>query len=314
MNKILVLLSLSALALPAFAEPLPVRSEATTARGVLLPVLGRPHGASNIRGQIDLTNEFVLSQVGNETLTVDVETVALRFSETVDLENDWFAGMEITLLDVGGGFMDSLIEDWHEFFGLPNAGRERRPQDQYLIQYSRDGNTVYEQRKSDAGLGDTQFWLGKRLSDNWAWISAIKLPTGEDRTLLGNGELGYGSWFDGRFSGGAWSGFAALGASYNPKAEPFKELRREWVGFGGAGLGWRWTDWLQLKGQLNAHTPIYENTQIEALKRPGVQLTLGAGLNFGQTQIDLAFQEDIVTQSSADFSLHLGWRWTPDQR
>lgn len=296
------------------AGGLPVRTESSLARGILLPALGQSPDDSGWRWQIDLTNEFVLAQNGSESLVLDAETASLRLAETVQINADWFAGAELQLLRTGGGFMDSLIEDWHEFFGLPNAGRERRPQDQYLIRYERDGNTVMEASKADSGLGDLQLWLGKRLSPHWSWRSAVKLPTGDDQTLLGNGEFGLASWLDSHYSSGAWSGFLALGGSYNPAGASLAALRREWTGFGGAGLNWQWTRWLKLRGQVNAHTALFEDTRIEALERPGVQLTLGAGLRFGETEVNLAFQEDIVTQSSPDFSLHLSWHWRQDAR
>ena len=110
------------------AGGLPVRTESSLARGILLPALGQSPDDSGWRWQIDLTNEFVLAQNGSESLVLDAETASLRLAETVQINADWFAGAELQLLRTGGGFMDSLIEDWHEFFGLPNAGRERRPQ------------------------------------------------------------------------------------------------------------------------------------------------------------------------------------------
>lgn len=298
----------------AAADGLPVRTESSLARGILLPALGQSADDSGWRWQIDLTNEFVLAQNGNESLVLDAETTSLRLAETVQINEQWFAGAELQLLRTGGGFMDGLIEDWHEIFGLPNAGRERRPQGQYLIRYERDGNDELRIDRSDSGLGDLQLWLGSRLNANWSWRSAVKLPTGDDATLLGNGELGLGSWLDGQFSSGAWSGFLAFGGSYNPAADALHELRREWIGFGGAGLNWQWTRWLRLLGQLNAHSALFKGSRIEALERPGVQLTLGAGLRFGETEVKLAFQEDIVTQSSPDFSLHLSWHWQQEAR
>ena len=305
----LTLISLTALLLAglsplATADSLPVRNEASTSRGFLLPALGSPFGDYGLRLQLDLSNEFVLSSSGSESLLVDAETLALRMRTVRPVSGDWEIGADLVYRLQGGGFMDDLIENWHDFFGLPNAGRERAPQDEYHYRYRRDGQTVVDLRGSSHGFGDASLWLGHALNPQWTWRTALKLPLGNEADLNGNGELGIASWMDGHWHQQAWSGFASAGVSYNPRGGALSALKQEWIGIAGAGLNWQWLRWLQLRSQLYFHTPLYDQTRIDALEKPGLQLTLGTRITLGERSLDIAFQEDLITSSSADFSLH----------
>ena len=301
-----LLLALPGTAL-ADAVGVSVRNEASSARGFLLPALGRDPAGQGWSLQLDLSNEFVVQQEPGESLILDSETASLR-PNWQGRYGVWALGVDLQFLHQGGGFMDGPIQDWHEFFGLPNAGRERRSEDQLQIQYQREGNTRIDSQDSGAGLGDTQLWLGRSLGEHSHWRVALSLPTGDEAQLRGSGELGVGGWLESQWQGSRFSGFTAVGLSHNPAGGLLAELRRETIGYAGAALNWRWTEWLLMRSQLYAHSPLYENTRIEALERPGLQLSLGGTLNFGAVAVDILFQEDVVTTSSSDFAWHLAVR------
>lgn len=84
------------------------------------------------------------------------------------------------------------------------------------------------------------------------------------------------------------------------------ELQRQVVGFGSFGLGWRPWRTLSLKGQIDAHTSFYRNSELKDLSDPGLQGTLGFSLCVTPvTSLDLAVVENLIHTTSPDVVFHL---------
>ena len=140
------------------AQGLMTRNEASLSRFAPLPVVGE--GTSPKAGQshwgltLDLTNEFYVEVLADETAQLDGETLATTLRWRHGLSERWAVGIDLPLVDSGRGFLDRWIEDWHEWFGLPNAGREQFPQDQYRFALTQNGATVFERDRGTTDLGD----------------------------------------------------------------------------------------------------------------------------------------------------------------
>ena len=134
-----------------FAQSIfPVNNQAALSRGVLLPVLGEsavlPGRSARRSAAVDLVSEYVFENKGREQITLDGETTRLGFRYAQGLGRGWEWGLEVPIYVVGGGFLDSFIERWHGWFGLPQGGREQAPRDRLLYQYRVNGVTVFEHR------------------------------------------------------------------------------------------------------------------------------------------------------------------------
>lgn len=312
MFRLAAALALLCLPASASAQVFSVHNQAALARGFALPVLGDaqilPPGAAQGRVQLDLTNEYYQTSTAREQLTLDGETARL----TLGYRRGWGPGLEaalrVPLLSQGGGFLDGFIEDWHATFGLPNAGRERAPQDRYRYRYQRDGVTLLERSRSESGLGDVELALGWQLRPGQALRTMLKLPTGDADALRG-GALGGALWLDGALPFAAesrLSGTYSLGVAGQERAGALQGLQQTVTGLGGLGLAVRLWPRLHALAQVYAHTPLYRGSETD-LSRLGLQLVFGGRLRLGQTlDLDLAIQEDVVVNSSPDFSLHLG--------
>lgn len=305
-----------ALYLPAsHAGSLATSNQGTLARVFALPGLGEfappSEGQTQWRVSTDLTTEYVLDRAPGENLLFDGETQRYAFAlrrawgETFD----W--GVEVPLLHTSGGFMDSVIEDWHSFFGLPNGGRQDAPQDRRQYRYERDGLTQFDVRGADTGLGDVLLSAGWAPGEGWMLRSQIKLPTGDEDALAG-GNWGGALWADAALPFAADSilgGFVSAGVSASEDAEVLADLQNTVIPFGGVGLDVRLLSQLQALVQLYAHAPLYDDSETDALKRPGVQLTLGGRWCYSEAQcLEISFQEDVATESSPDFSLRFALR------
>lgn len=291
----------------AAAQGLATRNEGALTRHAALPLLGAVEHPRHARwqGVLDLTSEYHAKQQGGEQIILDGETARFSLTREAPLDAHWAWRLEVPLMALGGGFMDGFIESWHDTFGLPNGGREFAPRDRYLYSYQRSGQSVMNVSRAGVELGDVRVGLA-RTQGEAAWRTELKLPTGDADALAG-GSLGLALWREAALNLSArWSGHYALGASAFERAGPLRTLQYSAAAFGSLGLGWQWLQRLSLHGQLYAHSPLHRDTSLHALEDPGLQLALGARwLSAHGLRVDLAFQEDLVVDSSPDFSLHL---------
>lgn len=291
----------------------PTSNQGALQRSFALPALGEARilesGEEAWYGAVDLTTEYHLGRSAREEILQDGETSRFSLSYRGGLGADWEWGVQLPLLVQGGGFLDSFIERWHGFFGLPNGGREFAPRNRYKYRYVRDGVTVLNVQDSSTGLGDVQLSTGWQWRDSAALRGMLKLPSGDENHLAG-GNLGGALWLDTALPfarASAWSGYVSAGASLNDQAGVLASLQNRAAAFAGAGLSYRVLSRLQVTSQFYAHTPLYRDTDLEALKKPGLQFVLGGSYRISETlNFLLAFQEDLVTASSPDFSLHFG--------
>lgn len=294
-------------------DALPAYNQNTLARTFALPVIGQSSvlavSQSTFTADYDLTTEYYNDSRGNESIIVDGETSGFALGWRQGIGNDVELVARLPVLVVGGGFMDHFVEEWHKTFGLPNGNRELAQDNQRQYTYTVDGTPVVDVRKSGTTLGDVQLGAGWKLNDDAAVRAMVKLPTGSDSKLTG-GNWGGALWGDFGLpfeKGSRWDGFASFGATFAEKADAFKDQQRSFAAFGGVGLGYFLTRNLEMRGQLYAHSPLYKDSELPGLKRSALQLTLGGSYRWSpKVSMDIFFQEDPVTYSSPDFSLHLG--------
>ena len=313
-------LALSLLALPLAlpAQPLQTRNEAALSRYAALPVMGvstlAPAGVTVVGFNTDLTNEFYAEDRGGESTRIDGETwrhtlqLRRRLGPSVEL------GLRASLIGSGGGFMDRFIEDWHRVFGLPNGGRENFPQDRFGYALVKDGQTLLDVRERGTGLGDVEAEIGFALRPGQVLRVMAKLPTG-DRDRLQGGHWGGALWLDNALpftTGSPWQGHYSVGVSAQETAGALAERQRPVTALGSVGLSRVVWGPLSLLGQLNAHTSLYRGLDTD-VGNPGLQLALGGRWQVNpRWQLDLAFQEDLITHASPDFSLHAALRFQPE--
>lgn len=314
----LLALACAACALPLGAsEFVPGGNNGSLARGFALPVLGDgvvlAAGRAETRLAYDVTNEYVSEgDCAVECITLDGETSRVRLTHRRGLGAGWDLSLDVPLLDTGGGYLDGWIRDWHRWFGLPTGGRELAADGQYRFRYERGGVALLDVTAADRGVGDVTVGVGRRLGPRLALRMQAKLPTGDAATLLG-GNAGGAVWLDGALPVPAgWDGYLAFGLSTNEQGEVLETMQNSDVAFGGIGLLAPITQSVRLLMQLNAHTRLYEDSQLTPLKRPGVPLTLGLQIRTGpRGRLDVGFQEDPSVNGSPDFGAYVALSYLP---
>lgn len=299
---------------PAYAwDALPAQNDATLARSFALPPLGQNQifapDEQTFQINVDEITEYYEDRSANESILLDGETTKVLLAYRKGLSNDLELTVDVPVLVVGGGFMDRFIQDWHRTFGLPNGGREHAPNDRRLYQYTRNGVTLLNESRSTTTVGDVQIGTGWQWSKDLALRAMVKLPTGNSNRLTG-GNLGGAVWGDWALpfaQNSAFDGFVSGGVSIDRRSDVLSSLQQIAVAFGGAGLGYHLTNDLEVLGQLYAHSPLYKDSDLEGLRNPGLQLTLGGSYRISpEYKVNLYFQENPVGDESPDFSIHIG--------
>lgn len=289
------------------------RNDALIVGAVSLPALAPAapaEGQLDFGARIDIVSEFVAIDNANESLLMDGETYRLSLSTSGRFSERSFWSVRLPVLHQGGGFMDSIINDWHDFFGLPEGGRDQAPKDRYRYEYVRDGQT--ELLVTDGGnrLGDLEIAWHFLPSANWLLGAQLKLPTGNDEKLAGGGTTGGSLWVTHTFQTGRFGGFISAGASANGRGGILREQQRRVTPFGGFGLNVRLTEWMTAVTQLYAHRAPFTGSNLSALERDSAQLSLGAVFRLGPVaRLHLLFQEDVAVNASPDFSMQAAIYW-----
>lgn len=290
------------------------------ARGFALPALGNAvvlaGGRSETGALLDFTSEFVVEGTcATECIRLDGETARLLLSHRRGLGAGWDFSIEVPLLSQGGGFLDSWIEEWHDWFGLPNGGREAAPRDQYEYRYD-DSNSVTRLNVTEpySGFGDITLGIGRHMGDRVALRGMVKLPTGDD-LRLGGGNAGAALWFDASLPMPAgFQGFLAAGMSFNDRGAVLPDMQNREAVFGGIGLTtpFPFTDRVRILAQLYGHSRLYDGGRVSALSRAGVPLTLGLQVRTGPaSRFEFGFLEDLAVNASPDFTAYLALIYAP---
>ncbi|MEQ1440631.1 DUF3187 family protein [Fontimonas sp. SYSU GA230001] len=286
-------------------------NQAALARHAPLPMPGPAQPVGGWRTVLDWTSEFVLQQAAGETVRLDGETLRLGLQRSWR-RDDLVLGVELPVLVSGGGVLDAGIENWHDWFGLPNGGREQVPRNEYRYTYTRNGETMLDIDAGGVALGDI------RLDGTVCGLAGgcaramVQLPTGDPDRLFGGG-LGASGWYERAYALGSdarWTGVFGAGLAALRADGPLEDMQQTLVPFGWLSLGYALTDALAAGVQFYWHAPLYDGSGLAALADPGGQLVFGfAYRSAGGTQWHVGFQEDPIIDASPDFVIHLSANW-----
>lgn len=257
----------------------------------------------------DVANDADDADRLDERLVIDAESQVLSLTLRRRVGERFEFGIDVPYVRHSGGFLDSVIYNFHDAVGLSNSSRDG-PDDQYRLFFERQGQVLFDTDTPTSGLGDIQISAAMSLGDA-TLRAAIKAPTGDPDKLTGSGaadlSLGlYGgsttSLFDRTLSYSGFVGVLALG-----DGDVMPGLQRSAVPYGGAALRWQATQRCALATQLYVQGP-YFNANLDELGGTTFQLAFGADLRLRGSILRFAIVEDIAAGAAPDFALHLSFR------
>ncbi len=254
-----------------------------------------PAGSVSFDGELWRTSAFVRTGLGERT---DVE-------------------IEIPFLYASSGFLDVFIETWHGLLGLPDSGRETRPQFDYDMRLTAGGEDVFELTGNRFGLCDIPITLTQRVIDARGaapsvYVSGlVELPTGSEDDGFGNGALEWGVGVGLESTVDDWSFGGGVG--WNDRVRPTSFVAADLDVDDGIGVRadaeWRWTPESSLLIGLRFENAVSDDLGIEELSGDVLELDLGVAIDDRwDGRWIFGFAEDLLSKSGPDFTAMLGYQ------
>jgi uncharacterized protein DUF3187 len=298
----------------ADADPFPARDLNPLLAGFGLPAAlpARLSGETwTLAADLNWASVSLVQRAGAEQLIVDAETREARVTIGRSWSSGFAAQLQIPYRYTGGGVLDSAIDSWHEFFGLPEGSRVFSPQDRVRIAYASGNSVLFDVQSSQTGLADISLDFGRSLTSTattsaTAWLS-VKLPSGDADRFTGSGAADVSLAIAAeRRLGDNWSAFGQAGVAWLGEGERLADRQRDFAWSALAGIGWRAWRGLELKAQLDAHSAVFDEADLDFLGEAFV-LTVGGDYRFvSGWQLDLAVSEDIAVESASDVVFVIG--------
>ena len=282
-------------------------------------------GSSEAIASVDMASHLRRGIGDTEQVLIDGETYRQALALRYGFQPGWEFLLEVSAVSHSRGHFDGFIENWHDFFGLPQSGRDTEPRNRLEMVYVRDGEALVDIDDGVSSLGDMTLGVGYELpstilaNDGLVLRSTLKLPTGDEGALAGSGGLSASVWAEtsGSLSGSAqsrdWLYTAALGFLVGEPPEVLSTTGGQAIVFGQFGVTWRPLTDLSLTVQVDIHSSPYGDSGLAPLADPAVIIGLGGSLALSErTTLEVAVTEDDGSQHSApDTGLHVALRWRP---
>lgn len=275
-----------------------------------------PAGALDLALHGNVANFYVVDRRDGETLNLDGETLRFALELRYAITDNWDVQLELPWLHHSGGQLDSLIDNWHDLWGMSDGGRSKAPRDQLDVRY--DGNGAFALENDASGLGDVTLSLGYQVyRDDSAAASVVagyKFASGDDDKFLGSGAED--AYLLLRFTGDhlsslplRWHGqLGYLRAGRSDAIGPAQE-RDLW--FAGLALDWMITGNWSLLGQIDGHAAPLDS-RLTALGEDAIMLTVGARWRFGRHwALDFSVVEDVQVETAPDVTFQASLRYAP---
>lgn len=304
--------------MPSWADPI-----ATTNQNPLLGTAGLPlplpadvNVGTDVGLLMNWSSNAIVQVRGDDALVIDSEPQELRFIVTHSITDQWAVRFELPYYRSRAGSLDSFIDDWHNWFGLPEGDRPLLPRDQLQLFYRDDGVTLLNSRSAQSGIGDISLaagkqWIRDERRNVGAWFS-VNLPTSAsnlypfedhaaDVTLTFSADQRIGD---------SWQFFGQASATINTGSDYIPgQTAVLWSSH--LAVEFALTSVVSAVLQLQAHTALVPDSDLELLG-DSVVLTLGGRVRTGEGwDFQFGMSEDIAVEASPDvvFILGVNKRW-----
>ncbi|MBI4602069.1 MAG: DUF3187 family protein [Planctomycetes bacterium] len=142
-------------------------------------------GQGRIEPHFNWANNYGLE----DEFTIDAETYRYELGGWYALRSDFYLGAALPLLARDGGVLDSVVDGFHDAFGLTDGRRSLRPRNGYEIAIQDEDGGVHRLDRG-AGLGDLVLKLHWNVHPGDRWFPAVAI---EGLSSLPTSTAGFGS-------------------------------------------------------------------------------------------------------------------------
>lgn len=239
-------------------------------------------GEYSFRIDNSYSNVFERGINSSNNLLLDMEILRTALKFDAGIYDGMSAGIEIPFLRLDTGFLDKFLQDYHNAFGFPNAGREAQPNGTFTYRLSRNGNVVYQVvDQEDLNIGDItlnfkhNFWEEKDIRPAVAWLFYLKLPTGDRGEGLGSGspDFGFGTALEKSYN--RWHGYLNLAYFVNGGHEPLQDYIYDIYFSYVAGIELSVSKPVSIVSQINGGSPLLKGTGLSQWDWAPLDLQVG---------------------------------------
>jgi len=277
-----------------------------------------PRDVLEMRIDSAYSNMFEQGVSATNSMMEDMELWRLALHANYSPTDDLQVGIEIPFIQMWHGFLDPFIQDFHNFFGLPNAGRENWPDNEYHFLFGANGQTIYNVGSQTLNLGDIALHLKHHVVDEGranpavAWFFDFKLPTGQRSKGLGNGGADYGLGLAFEKSYKRLHGYLNTAYYVSGRHDQLEPYMNEAFFSYSAAIEFTILPTWSVIAQVNGGTPLLAHTGMDEWDGVPLDLIIGfrgqeEGLIFGNDLIwQAGFSEDATSSGpSVDFTAFL---------
>jgi hypothetical protein len=315
------------LALPAYgshyagaSEPLYVKNLSPVAGLLGLPSQRDAHtttsGGLAAALHSSVASHYISDSSSTEFLNLDGETLRFALDLRYGLAENWDLQLEVPWLDHSGGDLDSVIDDWHDLWGMSDGGRSDVPNDLLDYRYvTRDGGFGLQDDAS--GMGDISVSVNYAFYRNDKAAASLalgyKFGTGDEDDFTGSGADDV--FLAMRFSGHhlsdlplSWHG--QVGYLRAGDSDLLEDYQEKDLWFAGMAMDWQFASKWSLLLQLDSHAAPLDS-DITGVGDIAYMATLGTRWRFARRwALDFSVVEDIAVETAADviFQASLAYR------
>jgi len=303
--------------------PLPVRNQHPAQLTVLHlpPAATAPPPAGELRARLDLaySSLFLSGTSSTASYAMDGEYLRAAVALSIGLGGGVAAGLELPAAHSGGGFLDSFLIDYHDWFGMPGQARAGQPRDAFGVAAQSRGETVWSIESSGFELLDVPLAVHWQLLDAAAGFGlaargGVELPTGDDARGYGSGELDASLGLLAEWAIGAATCYGHAQHTFAGTPAPARAVGFGFADVTSAGLGveFQLADPLAALVQVEFETSTLRNLGLATVARD--HWLLWCGLRWRAAErwaIEVGFGEDLHGFVSPDFTAWLGFTTLP---
>ncbi len=258
------------------------------------------------------SSTYTVQQSGHWTINLDMEITEINFRYKRIVKDLFEFNLDLPVLIVGAGFMDGFLADYHDTFGFPDYGRSQRPDNDFLYEVKRDGNTIVE-GKSGAGVGDIRLAVKKPILTSEDYTLSIRgdieIPVSSAKKGYSNGSIdaGMSVLLDRRITDRIMSYFN-LGYVIPGDIRGHEHLDIDNFVHGGFAIDAVLWDGFNLILQIQGQSAIYPSTDLLAVDRDAYLLAAGGRYETANGTFELSLTEDINTAGAPDFIINLTYK------
>jgi hypothetical protein len=256
------------------------------------------------------------TDLDDQSFYLDTQIARTAFRLHRGLGRGFEIGVLVPLIDMNGGFTDAAVEAFHDLFPFDQEGRKGVLRDQFDLFLLGQGREMIIDRAPGSKLGDIVLDVKKTLvasapSRSLALGASIKLPTGDDESLVSSGATDVGLDILGTWCWRSRCVHASAGYVFAGESNRFG-TESQALFFTGTAFEQRFSDRWSMVVQGLYWQSYLDDLVFEHLAEDTIQLSLAFLLRtatYGEFVV--GFSENAFSfKNSADANWHAGWRWS----